>query len=287
VAGRGEVIGGYRLLKQLPTGHTSQVWEAVETASGVHFAIKFLLPQNVANAELRRSLLHEADIGRQLAHPNIIRIVAISRSPDNPYFAMEFFPAGTLRMRLQRKETDFILEYGQDILKQLATALAFMHAQGFVHRDVKPDNLLVSATGEVRLIDFALAEQMPRGLARWFRRRQKAQGTRSYMSPEQIRDQLLDQRADIYSFGATAYEVATGRPPFTGTSNQDLLQKHLTAPPAPPAAHNPEVTREFSDLVLRMLAKKKEDRPRDFHEVLMSMRTVRLFKSVQARPSAD
>jgi serine/threonine-protein kinase len=283
----GEIIGGYRQVKHLATGQTSQVWEVVESTSGCHFAMKLLLPEKAADPELRRFLLHEADVGRQLAHPNIIRIVSVVRNPQQPYFVMDFFPAGNLKLRIQHKETDFITEWAHDILKQAATALAFMNAHGFVHRDVKPDNMLVNASGELRLIDFALAQRIPTGLARWFRGRQKAQGTRSYMSPEQIRGQALDGRADIYSFGVSAYELTTGRTPFKGDSNQELLRKHFTEQPLSPAARNPELTKEFGDLVLRMLAKKRENRPADFHEVLMALRTMRVFKSAQPRRSAN
>jgi serine/threonine protein kinase len=98
------------------------------------------------------------------------------------------------------------------------------------------------------------------------------------MSPEQIRGEKLDARADIYSFGATCYELATGRPPFRGMSSQDLLTKHISEKPSTPRAYNPDIGDEFADLVLKMLAKKKEDRPRDFHEVLMAMRNMRVFK---------
>ena len=99
------------------------------------------------------------------------------------------------------------------------------------------------------------------------------------MSPEQIRGQILDGRADIYSFGISAYELATGKTPFRGITAQELLTKHMIEKPVSPAQVNPEVTKEFGELVLHMLAKKKQDRPRDFHEVLMKMRTLRVFKS--------
>ncbi len=185
-----------------------------------------------------------------------------------------------------RKETDFIHEKAQDILKQAATGLAFMNAKGWVHRDVKPDNMLVNSAGELKLIDFAIAERIPTGFGQaGSAARSKPQGTRSYMSPEQIRGQALDGRADIYSFGATAFELVTGRPPFRGASSQDLLNKHIKEKPVSPAFYNPDVTKEFGDLVLRMLAKKKEDRPRDFHEVLMAMRTMKVFISRTRPPS--
>jgi len=133
----------------------------------------------------------------------------------------------------------------------------------------------------VRLIDFALARRVekPGLLGRLFRRKGKAQGTRSYMSPEQIRGEPLDGRADIYSFGASAYELVTGRPPFRGSTNQELLQKHIVEKATPPQVYNPDVTDEFSQLVVQMLAKKREDRPQDFHQVLMKLRTIRIFKS--------
>jgi serine/threonine protein kinase len=282
-----EVIGGYRLLKHMVTGQTSQVWEVVENSSARHFAMKLLLPEKAGDPVHRGFLLHEAAVGKELAHPNIIRIVKVESKGSNPYIVMEYFPAGNLKLRIMRKEHDFLREKGQDILKQAGTGLAFMNAKGWVHRDVKPDNILVASSGDVRLIDFALAQRIPTGLAKMFFRRVKAQGTRSYMSPEQIRGQALDGRADVYSFGATCYEMVAGRPPFRGLSSQDLLNKHISEKPITPRQYNPDVTDEFADLILRMLAKKREDRPRDFHEVLMAMRGIRVFKSAESKPARE
>lgn len=272
-----DILGGYRLLKHMVTGQTSQVWEVVEVSSGRHFAMKILLPEKVHDSVHRQFLFHEADVGKSLAHPNIIRIVKVEKSPDQAYFVMEYFPAGNLKLRIMRKEHDFIREKGQDILKQAATGFAFMNAKGWVHRDIKPDNILVASSGDVRIIDFAIAQRIPTGWAKFFWRKAKPQGTRSYMSPEQIRGQPLDGRADIYSFGAMCYELVASRPPFRGATSQDLLSKHIIERPITPRQYNPEVTEQFADLILRMLAKKKEDRPRDFHQVLMAMRSLRLF----------
>jgi serine/threonine protein kinase len=281
-----ETIGGYRLLKTLATGQTSQVWEVVENNSGRHFAMKLLLPEKAEQSENRSFLMHEAKVEKALAHANIIRIIHVEPSATNPYFVMEFFPAGNLKRRLMDATRDptaktFLLEHTQDILKQAATGLAFANAKGWIHRDVKPDNILVNSAGEVRLIDFAIAYQPPSVIQRWFQRRGKTQGTRSYMSPEQIRNQVLDARADIYSFGATAYEVVTGRPPFRAASSKELLDKHIIEKPVSPQQINPDVTNEFANLVLRMLAKKKQDRPKDFHEVLMAMKSQRVYKNVE------
>jgi serine/threonine-protein kinase len=276
-----EIIGGYRLQNLMMTGQTSQVWEVVELASGRHFAMKLLLPEHVTNGVHRRFILHEAKVGKKLAHPNIIKIVAVSENPKNPYFVMEFFPAGSLKLRLMRKQTEFINEHLHNILKKVATGLAYMNASGWVHRDIKPDNMLVNSAGEVRIIDFALAQRIekPSFLGKLFKKRGKVQGTRSYMSPEQIRGEPLDGRADIYSFGASMFELVTGRPPFTGNTSQELLSKHIAEKPTSPQVFNPELTDEFSKLVLHLLAKKREQRPRDFHEVLMKLKTIRIFKS--------
>lgn len=280
-----EIIGGYRLQNLMMTGQTSQVWEVVEVSSHRHFAMKLLLPEHVSNPMHRGMLLHEANVGKQMAHPNIIRIISVNKDLKNPYFVMEFFPGGSLKMRLMRKQTEFIREHAHSCFKQAATALAFMNAQGWVHRDIKPDNLLVNSSGDLRVIDFALARRIekPGFFSRWFRRKGKSQGTRSYMSPEQIRGEPLDGRADIYSFGASCFELVTGRPPFRGVSAQDLLTKQITEKPVSPRVYNPDVTEEFADLVLKMLAKKREERPRDFHEVLMKLKTIKVFKSVEPK----
>jgi serine/threonine protein kinase len=282
-----ETIGGYRLLNLMMTGQSSQVWEVVELSSHRHFAMKLLLPEMARRRSQRGLLYHEAEVGLAMGgHENVIRIVTVNEDNANPFFVMEFFPGGSLKFRLVRKQHDFLREHAQGICKQAATALAFMHAQGWVHRDVKPDNMLVNSAGQLKMIDFALATRIekPNFFLRLFRPRAKAMGTRSYMSPEQIRNQWVDGRADIYSFGATCFELVAGRPPFRGATSQDLLVKHIVEKPVSPRVYNPDVTDEFANLVLRMLAKKKEDRPQDFHEVLMALRTMRVFKQAEAKP---
>src|SRR5262249_60138115 len=129
---------------------TSQVYEVVEVTSHRHFAMKLLLPEKAKLAEFRNLLYHEAGVGKKMAHPNIIRIITIGRDSSNPYYVMEFFPAGSLKLRIMRKQFDFIKEHAHNILKQSATALAYMNASGYVHRDLKPDNILVNRARHVR-----------------------------------------------------------------------------------------------------------------------------------------
>jgi serine/threonine protein kinase len=277
-------IGGYKLRSLLQTGQVSQVFEAVEPSSGRHFAMKVLLPEFANVKEHRNNLFHEADIGIKMRHENVINILKVSKSPTEPYFIMEFFPSGSLRTRLMSRDPrdkEFIKLNAKKIFKQIATGLAYMNASGIVHCDVKPDNILVNAIGQTKVIDFAISKRIQKGFfAKMMHRRGKPQGTPSFMSPEQIQDNLLDGRADIYSYGAMLYELTTGRPPFRGTSVNDLLVKHLREKPSTPQAYNPDLTDEFSALVLKMLAKKKEDRPAHFHEVLMELKKVKVYKSV-------
>ncbi|MFM7152104.1 MAG: serine/threonine protein kinase [Gemmataceae bacterium] len=284
-----EIIGGYRLQNLMMTGQTSQVWEVVEVSSHRHFAMKLLLPENVASPEHRQMLFHEASVGKELAHPNIIRLITVNKDVKNPYFVMEFFPGGSLKFRLMRKQIDFIRQQAHSIFRQAATALAFMNTQGWVHRDVKPDNLLVNSAGDLRVIDFALARKAGGAglLARLFGKKEKVMGTRSYMSPEQIRGEKLDGRADIYSFGATCYEICTSRPPFRASSAQELLTKQIAEKPVSPRHFNPDITEEFADLVLMMLAKKREDRPKDFHEILMKLKSIKVFKNVETKTNTE
>jgi serine/threonine protein kinase len=185
-----------------------------------------------------------------------------------------------LKSRLVQKKFDFIKENAHSIFKQAATGLAYMNASNWVHRDVKPDNMLVNNKGELRLIDFAIAQRVetPSFFGNLFRSR-TVQGTRSYMSPEQIRGEYLDGRADIYSYGATLYELVAYRPPFRAATEQDLLQKQIVEKPVPPIAHVPDLTPEFSDLVIHCLAKKREDRPESFHEVLRRLNQIRVYKT--------
>jgi eukaryotic-like serine/threonine-protein kinase len=273
-----ELIGGYKLRTMLQTGQTSQVFEVIEPHSNRHFAMKLLLPEAAAKGEERTALFNEAEIGVKLAHQNVIRIFKVNRSQETPHFIMEFFPSGSLRLRLQAKDQKFIREHARKIFKEAATGLAYMNASGYVHRDVKPDNILVNSLGETKIIDFAISRKIQSGFFAKLFKKKKPQGTPSFMSPEQIRDDLLDGRADIYSYACTLFELTTGRKPFVGSTQSDLLSRHFTEKPVSPVMYNKDLTDEFGALVVKMMSKKREDRPTNFHEVLIELRKVKIYK---------
>ncbi len=280
-----QILNGYKLINMIANGQTTQVWEVVELSSHRHMAMKMMVAEKVKDPTGIDMFYHEANVGLKLQHPNVIRIHSVTKDPKFPNFVMEYFQAGSLKVRLLRKQHDFIKERMHSILKQACTALAYMNTSGWVHRDVKPENFLVNNAGDLRLIDFAIAQKIQSNtfLGRLFRRRGPVQGTRSYMSPEQIRGEPLDARADIYSMGITMYELTTGRPPFKAASNQELLVKHITEKPMSPQQYLPELTDDFSKLVLHMLAKKREDRPESFHAVMIALNKMKIYKNEPPR----
>jgi serine/threonine protein kinase len=273
-----DYYGSYRLVRLIRQGHTCDVYEAVKEDDGKRYALKILKPEDRNNKEEIATLKHEYEIAHEFRHPNIIRIYEFNSELDIPYLVMELFNATNLKILL-RQGSERLFPIVKDVVDQAGEALYYFHERGYIHRDIKPDNFLVSETGTLKLIDFAISIKQPTGMAKlmpgWFT---KVQGTRSYMSPEQIRNQALDPRADIYSFGCVLYELVTGRAPFTGDSADDLLHRHLTAPPPSAQVLSPNVSTEFAELIRRMMSKRAADRPQNMWEFLKIFRSIRLFK---------
>jgi serine/threonine protein kinase len=259
------------------TGQTSQVYEAMHDGDRQRYAVKFLLPDQAREREQIGYMKNEFAVGSALEHRRVIKIREMGHFEGGPYLVLEFYPHPNLKFYIQQAQEQIAPRIPQ-VIEQAAEGLAYMHSKGWIHRDIKPDNFLVSPEGEVKLIDFALAQKRRGGLAAIFSGKQKIQGTRSYMSPEQIRGQPLDPRADVYSFGCSLHELISGRCPFTGIDTQDLLTKHLRSPPPALVINNKNVTPEFSGLVQRMLAKKPEDRPESMDVFLREFRAIKVFK---------
>jgi len=274
-----EQIGGFRFVRTIHPGATSVVIEVVQESTQRRFALKQLLESHVSSAE-RKAFSFEAHLGMQLRHPNLIRVHEYIRDPVQPYFIMDLFPAIHMKLPIARPSVyPMPVEQLHRIMEQAAAALHYMHEKKWVHRDVKPENILVNKSGDVKVIDYALAMR-PFGLLKtMMKAKAPRQGTPSYMAPEQIRCESPTPAADIYSFGVTCYEIACGRPPFRANSQQELLNKHLTERPSPPSAHNPDITPEFSDLVLKMLQKKPKDRLASLEDFRLAFMRVRIYKN--------
>ncbi|HMF38544.1 MAG TPA: serine/threonine-protein kinase, partial [Isosphaeraceae bacterium] len=232
-------IGGYRVVRVIHPGATSMVMEVVQDSTQNRFALKQLLASRAEDREERKTFEHEAKTGLEMRHANLVRVFEYVKDPVQPYFVMEYFPGYHLKLPIARPSV-YTLPKAQlhRILEQAATALAYMHDQGWTHRDVKPENILANKSGEARVIDYALAMRLRSGLRKLFGGKIRRQGTPSYIAPEQIRCEPPAPLADIYSFGITCYELACGRPPFRANSLQELLNKHLQERPIAITMHN-------------------------------------------------
>ncbi|QDU43976.1 Serine/threonine-protein kinase PknB [Symmachiella dynata] len=272
-------IDNYKLSSCLSQGRHSQVWEANDSGSGRTVALKVLLPEAFADKEQKQILKLEAKVGKSLEHPNIIRVYECIVSRNHAYIAMELFRAPNAKVQLVSDKAS-IQRRARKLIEQTAMALSHMHERGWIHKDVKPENILINKSSEVRLIDFSLSGRPAGSLGKMVNRKKKGpvQGTRTYMAPEQIRNQPLSPIADIYGFGITVYEILAGRPPFRSPHPDELLMDHLKTTPAPPSEFNDNITAEMDQIVLKMLAKLPKNRQSGIDEFLSEFRNVQIFK---------
>lgn len=282
-----QYLGGYRLLHVVNRGQTSQVWAAINDQDQTRRALKVLLADFRKDREHIAYMKTEYLVGRALEHERVIRIYDSGSSQGVPYLVMEFFPYPNMKDIIQRvvdqqRVLDQVAFMVPIIIERAAEGLAYFNEQGWIHRDIKPDNFLVNLEGEVKLIDFALAVRKKSGLAKLFARKSKIQGTRSYMSPEQIRGRPLTEASDVYNFGCTVFHLLAARPPYTGATSNDLLSKHLTAPVPTVEAYNRKVSSAFSALVQNMMAKRADKRVPSMTEFLRQFKVTPVFKETPA-----
>lgn len=273
------LVDDYELVNCIATGNTTQVWEVKQVSTGQPFAMKLLLSEKLTDAEAKASLKHEANVGKSLEHPNIIRVFDLKTSKKFWYFLMEHFRAPNLKSML-RNELPAAQSRAKKMLECLASALALVHEKGWVHRDIKPDNVLVSKGGEIRLIDFSLCSRPSNAILHAMTRKAAIviQGTRTYLAPELIQRKPLTFAADIYSLGIMFFEVLTGFPPFRTANPNDLLVMHVRDMPDVPSSFNKNVTPEADALVMKMIQKNPKNRPARMQDVLMELQKIQLFK---------
>ncbi|MDR0705511.1 MAG: serine/threonine protein kinase [Planctomycetaceae bacterium] len=271
-------FGSYRLLNVVNTGQSSRLWQAYDDQNRKFVGIKTLLDQYAQQKDQIQILKWEYEVGSKLSHPKLIHIFDFDWYQKTPYLVMEWFSAPNLKMWINRGYARYCT-YLPKVMPEMVEALLYLHEQGWTHRDIKPDNFLFNnESGELKLIDFALTRRIAKGFRKFFVMKSKTQGTASYMSPEQICGRPSDPRADIYSLGCSFYELLTTRLPFAGESMNDLLNKHLVAPPPPIIQRNKNITPEFVAVLKMMLAKKPNDRPKSTKELLDMLHSVRIFR---------
>lgn len=274
-------FGPFRLIRLVRAGNSCQIWEAANDLENRRVALKVLQKEFRHNREELGYLKHEFEVAKDFKHKNVIEVYQYTDQYDLPLLALEFFKGQNLKQAI-RSDHSIILANINNIIEQAAEGLAYFHKANWVHRDIKPDNYLINDDGLVKLIDFAIAQREASGLGKWFSFGAKIQGTRSYMSPEQIRGKGITFRSDIYSFGCSVFEMLTGKLPFTGTNENELLNKHMRSPPPSAAAYNKDVSPEMSELLLKMLAKDPEKRPSSMLKFLQDFRKIRVFRAKKA-----
>lgn len=280
-----DFLGPYRLTRLIRLGSTCQVWEAIRD-DGNRYALKVLRPEQRGNKEEIGFLRHEYEIASTLNHKNIIKLIEYRVESDTPFLVLELFSEMNLKQALRRGPEPIAFKM-QSIVEQSVEAMYYFHSKGYVHCDIKPDNLLLGRDWLVKLIDFTIAKKLKTGFGRFFGGGSKVEGTRSYMSPEQIRGQTLDGRSDIYSLGCMIYELLVGKPPFTGTSPNELLSKHLSAQIPSVLVFNDNVSPDFNNFLKRLMAKKPEDRPDSMWDVLKNIRATPIFKKPPRIPDIN
>jgi serine/threonine-protein kinase len=261
----GLILKGYQIVEKIKDGSVGTVWKA--TKGNQTYALKILAEKHLAQSAKVRQFKKEATLTQQLRHAHIIRVHEYHDHRPGPFFAMEYFDSENLKYAMWYRP-ERVYKYEFKVLRQAADALAHVHGRGVVHKDVKPENVLVNAKADVRLIDFSLGQTKLDRLLQFGRR---VEGTPLYMAPEQIRGEKCDARTDIYAFGVMMYELLTKRPPFLGTTEQALLEKHLRDAAPPMRTYVKTLASELDAMVSRMLAKRPKDRFQDMGEVIYEL----------------
>jgi len=251
----GQQLARYTLVEPIGHGGFATVWSA-RRDDGKSFAIKILKPRYAADEGFLGRFEAESRLAQALEHPNIVRIEEVTREAGLVYYAMDLFPVSlaTRLAELNLADPAWLARIGAGA----ARGLAFAHARGVVHRDIKPDNVLLTSEESAVLADFGLA----RAVSGYITSTGRALtiGTPHYLSPEQAQGREIDGRADLYALGVTLYRGATGLLPFRSRDWWELARMHVEVRPEPPRRLRPDLSRRFERIILRCLAKHPDDR---------------------------
>jgi eukaryotic-like serine/threonine-protein kinase len=271
----------YRLEARIGAGGMAEVYRGFDPVLNRTVAIKILNPQYARDANFVERFRREAQAAARLNHPNIVGVYDTGADGDTQFIVMEFIEGRTLADFLSggRRPTPV---QAAEISQKICSALAAAHAQGVIHRDIKPGNVMVTRDGTVKVMDFGIArimagpETAPQTSA--------VLGTASYLSPEQAQGAPVDARTDIYSLGTVLYEMLAGRPPFTGESPVAIAYKQVNETPVPPSRRNGDVPPRLDAVVMRALSKNPANRYQSAQEFSEDLGNVIQGQEVKATP---
>jgi serine/threonine-protein kinase len=274
----GQILGAYTLERLLGQGGFAWVY-AARREDGKSFAVKVLKPRYATDPAFESRFRQESVVAAGLGHPNIVHIEEIGSDRGFVFFAMDLY-ADTLAGRL-----DAIGRLDEEVLVAISLgisrALAFAHGRNVIHRDIKPDNVLLGEHDLPVLTDFGIARAVSGYVAATGF--MMTIGTPHYISPEQAQGRTLDGRSDLYSLGITMYRAATGDLPFKSRDWYELARLHVEAPPEPPRARRPELSKRLERIILRCLAKHPDDRYRSADDLAADLQDI----DARIRPTSE
>lgn len=286
----GRTTGTYRILGRIGVGGMGEVYAAHDAKLDRPVALKVLSPSVSGDSDRLRRFHAEARAASSLNHPHILVIHDFGEMDGRPFIVTELVEGETLRRKLEHGPLPIAIAI--DVMTQAASALSAAHARGIVHRDIKPENIMLRPDGYVKVLDFGLAKLMPSGAAGDVSQLQTQPGlvlgTPRYMSPEQARGLDTDPRTDVWSLGVVLYEILTGRPPFAGATNADLIAAILGNDPAPLEAVTADAPHQLGVIVAAALRKNPTERyatAADLHAALASLKNTVVPARAAATPT--
>ncbi len=265
--GSGSTVGGrYQLGELLGRGGMAEVRKGIDARLGRVVAVKRLRTDLASDATFQARFRREAQSSASLNHPAIVAVYDTGEEAKDdggdivqqPYIVMEFVAGRTLRDIL-REGRKILPERALEITSGVLSALDYSHRAGIIHRDIKPGNVMLTPSGDVKVMDFGIARAIS-DAASSMTQTAAVVGTAQYLSPEQARGESVDSRSDVYSAGCLLYELLTGRPPFVGDSPVAVAYQHVREPAVPPSHHDADLTPDIDAIVMKALAKRVEDR---------------------------
>ena len=263
-------VGPYEIEEEIGQGGTAKVYKATDTRTGESVALKVLLPQMTTNETFLRRFIKEGRNMTRLQHENIVQTFDAGAADGHHYIAMEYVQGGTLSQFIAKQKQLLTTMQAMEILSQIAGALDFAHSEGYLHRDVKLSNILMADDGRVLLTDFGAAKHMITDHTMLTAPGQSI-GTPSFMSPEQVTGERIDYRTDVYSLGVIAYKLFTGRMPYKGKTQPELLHKVAYETPIPAEELNSDLPAYIGMALKRVLSKDPQERYESAGEFVGSM----------------